>query len=250
MNRVLWDAVPADVQAELELRTDVKPKGIAIITRNDGKERWYFRKEQFGWNNISVDRDANASETAPDLTDEQRAQAKAQVDKVAKALAERMPSVKTLPRYENSNGRTPAEEQEYQNRLADPLYCPAHTDHRHNLINGRCACNAPAVPEFDYSTEPQVLIEIRVEVDRPVVGILGRRGLGYKGMTDRREYMKIKLSADIAMRDNWLNVRSFRMHCSHSLGKTIYEGTVMEVRQTGGFEAEVEAEILSSQQHP
>lgn len=199
--RILWDAVPADVQAELELRTDVKPKGVAIITRNEGRERWYFRKEQFGWNNISVDREANAQEAASDLTDEQRAEAKAQVAKIEEALKKRFaPKPSVMVREATDR-------------------CPAHTDGKH-VYNRRivhppqmsCTCGkvdpsqTPAPNSFNYCNDSEVVIQIDTKVERmPTLG--GRVVSGPRITTTAT----IRMPLYKAVKDGWMGVDEFEM---------------------------------------
>lgn len=86
---VTWDDVPAAVKNDLLSRRDARIGATAISEAVLG-ERWYFRRTDHGWRNLSVDRDAVTPDAiASDLTPAQRAEAETQIERVKKAMEER-----------------------------------------------------------------------------------------------------------------------------------------------------------------
>lgn len=147
MSRVLWDEVPVEVKEALTERTEAKVGAVAIIDSEEG--RWYFRREQFGWNNLSVDRGEVSREVASDLSPEQRAVAEKQVTYVEKLMKSGPPAEepKRLSRADRERLK------ELLNRnVPGPVtetLCPTHGRHLWGMrvnpdgsCTEECACGA------------------------------------------------------------------------------------------------------------
>lgn len=99
--KVLWDAVPAQVRDELARRSDIPQSGHAIV-ENVADATWYFRRVRDGWLNLSVDRTPRTrGEVAADLPPDVQAVEKQRVaaapvlqdpltEEVVKAIAEKL----------------------------------------------------------------------------------------------------------------------------------------------------------------
>lgn len=211
-----------DVQAELDLRTDIKPNGVAIVER--GSTRHYYKKLAHGWKHISTSTDACPS-FDHEQTAEQRAEALKQTQRVEeamkkwfaaqapKATATTIDPKSPCPAYPNgqhsyNDTKHNAKGEKFgvckcgseiriPGPTKDPLYCPAHTDHRHDLRGGRCVCGETA-PSFDYRHEQGVRIEIEHQIEDRLQTLSGRTIPGR-----RRVYVTIYMTHLIAVRDNW-----------------------------------------------
>lgn len=114
-----------DIQAELDLRTDIKTNGVAIVER--GSTRHYYKKLAHGWKHISTSTDASPS-FDHEQTKEQREEALKQTAKVEEAMK------KWFAAHEQPKATATT------------------------INNGQ-------IPEFDYRAEPSVLLEVEHEIE-------------------------------------------------------------------------------------
>lgn len=271
-----------DVQAELDLRTDIKPNGVAIVER--GSTRHYYKKLAHGWKHISTSTDASPS-FDHEQTQEQRAEALKQTQRVEEAMkkwfaAQAQPRTRTIG---DVDGRCPANPKGIHSfndtihdkagekwgrckcgasvhipNSRDPLYCPATTDHRHDYTmlgpGGLpcCTCGATrpaqATPQhsgivnFCYDNEPRVVIEYEVSVEMHMGGI-GHRQRPI-GVA-RQCYLKLRIPYDVAAKDNWFTVGEFvlRRHNTLAQSDEMFHAHVTELKDDG-VQLEVEAQVL------
>lgn len=172
--RVLWDALPAEVRADLNTRS-AKVGATAIV--DHGGARWYFRRTEHGWNNLAVDRDPTGTDAASDLTPDQaktvEAEAAARRAKVDAVLSksqarqpkaapevcsvfgdhhEYFPAIGVWEGIPDMRG-CPCGVMELTPPTSKPVghsgqreQCPAHTDGKHiyrleiGMMGPRCAC--------------------------------------------------------------------------------------------------------------
>ena len=193
-----------DVQAELDLRTDIKTNGVAIVER--GSTRHYYKKLAHGWKHISTSTDASPS-FDHEQTKEQREEALKQTAKVEEAMKKWFA----------------AQEQPKATATAKPPLPFAN----HQLIH------------FCYDNEPRVRINHEVQVSIPRGKILGALGPQVIGEATRDSYLCIHIPLDIAQRDNWFSVTEFVLH----MGTRIFHAGITEMSDDGQ-DLEVKADIF------
>lgn len=117
--RVLWEQVPDAVKDDLKSRESPRVGDTAISEALAG-QRWYFRRTEYGWNNISMDDEATPAEVASDLTPADKARAMADsvvrdvatkvlesiLNKMMKASMSRMPTETTKRRVPSTGFET------------------------------------------------------------------------------------------------------------------------------------------------
>jgi hypothetical protein len=266
----LLEVTAPDVQAELDLRTDVKTNHVAIVER--GSTRHYYKRLPFGWKHLSTSTDACPS-FDHEQTPAQREQALAQTSKVEEAMkkwfAAQKPATRTIGNVEGRCPSIPTGLHSFNETVydaagekwgccvcgasvhipnsRDPLYCPAHTDHKHDFRNGRCVCSAPVPAQasqlvhFCYDNDPRVVIEYEVKVELDTyIGGRNRQRIG----TARECYLKLRIPYDIATKDNWFAVYEFILNRTNSqTGRDVFHACVTELRDDG-TELEIEALVM------
>lgn len=227
-----------DVQAELDLRTDIKTNGVAIVER--GSTRHYYKKLAHGWKHISTSTDASPS-FDHEQTAEQREEALKQTAKVEEAMKKWFAAQATATTIDPNRP------------------CPANKGGQHSFNDtvvargkkyGVCTCgaehvigdapNSGQIPEFDYRREPGVFLEVEQEIQRDPI-IYGR-----VQMRSRRTFVNLQIPRSIAVRDGWDFVKFNQFKLMFDAGSTPVRVllTILTVYSNFAGDTQVKAEVL------